>query len=108
MRRARPPSPRRESPFRHDAAATERPQSGAPSLAIARFACDRRREEEAMRNVLALAAAVAAACPAPAGAETGRHIVGITEGDAHRQADAECRPLAERARVHMFLNNGLA
>ncbi len=61
-----------------------------------------------MRNILALAAAVAAAIAAPAGAQTGRHIVGITEGDAHRQADAECRPLGERARVHMFLNNGLA
>jgi hypothetical protein len=61
-----------------------------------------------MRNILVLVATVAAACPAPAGAETGRHIVGITEGAAHRKADAECRPLGERARVHMFLNNGLA
>jgi hypothetical protein len=61
-----------------------------------------------MWKFLALAAAVAAACPAPAGAETGRHVVGITEGDAHRKADAQCRPLGERARVHMFLNNGLA
>jgi hypothetical protein len=37
-----------------------------------------------------------------------RHIVGVTEGDAHRKADAQCKALGERARVHMFLNNAIA
>lgn len=37
-----------------------------------------------------------------------RHVVGLTEGRAHMKADAECGTSGERARVHMFLNNGLA
>jgi hypothetical protein len=40
-------------------------------------------------------------------APLGRHVVGVTEGDAHRKADAQCRAFGERARVHMFLNNAL-
>jgi hypothetical protein len=52
-----------------------------------------------------LAAVIA---PASAWSPVERHVVGITEGEAHRGADAVCRPLGGRARVHMFLNNGLA
>ena len=36
------------------------------------------------------------------------HVVGITEGAAHRKADAQCRTLGEGARVHEWLSNSLA
>ena len=62
-----------------------------------------------MLRFVALTTILAAAVvPAAAWTTLERHVVGITEGDAHRGADAICRPLGARARVHMFLNNGLA
>ena len=62
-----------------------------------------------MSRFAALALAVSTIGSAPAWAQTAeRHVVGLTEGSAHHKADVQCRPFAERARVHMFLNNGLA
>jgi hypothetical protein len=62
-----------------------------------------------MLRFVAVATAFASTVgPAAAWAPLERHVVAITEGDAHRKADAECRPLGGRARVHLFLKNGLA
>jgi hypothetical protein len=61
-----------------------------------------------LRFVALTIALASAAGPAAAWSVLERHVVGVTEGDAHREADAVCRPLGARARVHMFLKNGLA
>jgi hypothetical protein len=62
-----------------------------------------------MFRISAVAMMAYASCLACAAAQTAeRHVVGLTEGRAHRKADAQCGTSGERARVHMFLNNGLA
>jgi hypothetical protein len=62
-----------------------------------------------MSRFAALAIALSAIGSASAWAQIAeRHVVGLTEGSAHHKADAQCRPFGDRARVHMFLNNGLA
>jgi hypothetical protein len=62
-----------------------------------------------MFRIIAVAVTVSASGLASASAQTAeRHVVGLTEGRAHKKADAQCGTSGERARVHMFLNNGLA
>ena len=62
-----------------------------------------------MSKIVTLAALVAAPLLL-SGCATSRfnHVVGITEGAAHRKADAQCRTLGEVARVHEWLSNSLA
>jgi hypothetical protein len=61
-----------------------------------------------MSKIVTLAALVSLACLASGCASTRSHVVGRTEGDAHRRADALCRTQDKRARVQEWIGNSLA
>lgn len=61
-----------------------------------------------MPKIFALATAAAVVCLTLGCAGRPHYVFGVTKGDAHARADAQCRPLGERARVHLYLNNTLA
>jgi hypothetical protein len=61
-----------------------------------------------MARIITFAAALSAALLSPPGVPRAAHVVAISEGAAHEKADARCRALGQRARVHLYLNSALA
>jgi hypothetical protein len=62
-----------------------------------------------MSKIVTLAMLVSATLLTSGCAAVGfNHVVGITEGSAHRKADAQCRTQGQVARVHEWLRNSLA
>jgi hypothetical protein len=62
-----------------------------------------------MSKIVTLAALLSTALLMSGCAAIGfNHVVGITEGAAHRKADAQCRTQGQVARVHEWLRNSLA